>query len=51
MGLLRGCRLPLLPPSLLYQVDCTTSPKVCKRFKVDGYPTLLVFHQGEMYVE
>ncbi len=32
------------------QVDCTTSPKTCKRFKVEGYPTLLVLHQGEMCV-
>lgn len=33
--------------SLLASVDCNDQREVCTRFKVTGYPTVLVFKDGE----
>jgi len=31
-------------------VDCDKSPKLADRFKVKGYPTLIYFHHGHMFL-
>ncbi|XP_077971936.1 protein disulfide-isomerase A3-like isoform X2 [Styela clava] len=34
--------------AVLIKVNCVANKEVCREYKVGGYPTLRIFHRGEM---